>query len=119
LASFQALFPDGRIDNPDLDVFQILAGEQKVGTAIFGIRRDKRRPYGYIWEIVIDPPHRRQGYAAQTMRLLEAHSRSLGLERIGLNVFGHNGAAIALYRKLGYEPESMILRKDLPAAGPT
>lgn len=47
------------------------------------------------------------------MRLLEDQVRQVGLRRIGLHVFGHNAAAQALYRKVGYEVTNINMAKNV------
>jgi ribosomal protein S18 acetylase RimI-like enzyme len=82
-------------------------------TSSIGIRRDKTKPYAFIWNIEIDPNHRGKGYGSQTMLALEEKVKELGLATIGLNVFGHNGTAIRLYQKLGYGTSSMTMYKNV------
>ena len=54
----------------------------------------------WIW---VEPPHRRKGYATQALQRLEEEARSLGADRLGLNVWIDNPGAIALYSGLGYQ----------------
>jgi ribosomal protein S18 acetylase RimI-like enzyme len=49
--------------------------------------------------------HRRHGLGEQLVREALRMSRDKGLERIELEVFASNQAAIALYRKLGFQEE--------------
>lgn len=59
---------------------------------------------GSVTNIAVAPAARRQGVgAALTQSLIDA-ARSLGLLSLTLEVRASNGAAIALYRKLGFEP---------------
>jgi len=64
------------------------------------VEADKRR--AFIYDLVIDAAWRGAGYGEATMRALEEELRPAGLTHIGLNVFGHNRVARALYDKLGY-----------------
>ena len=51
------------------------------------------------------------------MRQLEELARSLGSDRIGLDVWMDNPGAIALYSRLGFTASSMAMTKPLaPAA---
>ncbi|MFB6123148.1 MAG: GNAT family N-acetyltransferase [Haloferacaceae archaeon] len=52
----------------------------------------------HVGELVVDPPHRREGRAAA---LLDAVAR--GAERVTLTVEPDNEAAIACYRACGFE----------------
>ena len=47
------------------------------------------------------------------MTALEETVRALGLDEIRLHVFGHNGAARALYRKLGFVETNVMMAKQL------
>lgn len=46
--------------------------------------------------------HRKRGYAAELMKLIEAEARRRDLEQISLEVASRNSAAIALYTKAGF-----------------
>lgn len=111
--SFDSLFPGGRVDSPDQFISYLHAGEARVGVLHFGIRRDRSAPYIYLWDIKIDPAQWGKGYGEAALRQLEAETRRLGLKEIRLNVFGHNQPARALYEKVGYRPESLILTKSI------
>lgn len=47
------------------------------------------------------------------MLAAEAYVRDHGVERLGLNVFGGNAAAIALYDDLGYAVDAQQMSKQL------
>ena|SRR2546421_10352159 len=74
---------------------------------------DTPTPRAFIFNIEIDPRFRRRGYAMQAMKKLEEEARRLGLESIGLHVFGHNTAARPLYEKLGYVATNINMSKRL------
>ncbi len=63
------------------------------------------------------PEHRRQGFAADAMRLgLNFAFNELNLYRVYLSVFSYNEAAIALYEKLGFTREG-VYREHLERDG--
>ncbi|MGD0587531.1 MAG: GNAT family N-acetyltransferase [Thermoplasmata archaeon] len=64
----------------------------------------------WIW---VEPQHRRKGYATQALQRLEEEARSLGADRLGLNVWMDNPGAIALYSSLGYQTVNMAMAKSL------
>ncbi len=111
--SFATLFPEGKVDSPDQFVHFIEAAGAAVGTIHFGIRRDRAKPYLYVWDVHIEPEHRGKGYGEATFRHLEELGKSMGFRELKLHVFGHNGIARSLYEKLGYRPESIVLGKIL------
>jgi ribosomal protein S18 acetylase RimI-like enzyme len=77
---------------------------------------ENRRPsdsYAWIYDFRIDEQHRRHGYGYQAMLAVEAKVRALGLNKIGLHVFGHNHAAQALYEKAGYGVTGISMAKQI------
>ena len=73
---------------------------------------------GFIYDLFIEEPYRRQGLAAQAMLALEDEARALGLQSLALHVFGHNLGARALYEKLGYEITDVNMAKPLGERAP-
>ncbi len=67
----------------------------------------------FIYFIGIDEPQRGKGYARAALLALEAEARPLGIQQIGLNVFGDNTTARRLYESLGYQPAAITMRKEL------
>jgi ribosomal protein S18 acetylase RimI-like enzyme len=111
--SFASLLPDGSPSATDQYLYSVLEGEQKIGVLWFGIKRDRSKPEAYVWDIVIEQPHRGKGYGKQTMLALEEEVKGLGLSRISLNVFEHNVKARQLYERLNYKTTSRIMAKEL------
>jgi ribosomal protein S18 acetylase RimI-like enzyme len=66
----------------------------------------------FIENLFIDFEYRSMGIGTQVLKNLESEIKKMGCETIRLHVFSHNQAAYQLYKKLGYEVESMILRDD-------
>ncbi|MFE9421394.1 GNAT family N-acetyltransferase [Kitasatospora sp. NPDC006697] len=71
----------------------------------------------WLYDIRVLPPHRRRGYGSAMLRAAEVLVAEAGWSALGLNVAGDNEAAIALYRRAGYEVSSMSLRKEVRPAG--
>jgi ribosomal protein S18 acetylase RimI-like enzyme len=92
------------------------------------------RTVGYVWtsghnfgfgtmlfikHLLVDPPHRRQGYASSALRLLARQSRECPhVSGLALAVVPANHAAASLYRQLGFAAFShlMFLRTLPPGA---
>jgi ribosomal protein S18 acetylase RimI-like enzyme len=87
--------------------------EQAVGVLWFRTDLDSSRGSAHIFDLEIDEPYRRQGYARAAMQELENVARGMGLRQLGLHVFAHNGAARGLYDALGYQVASLNMLKDL------
>jgi len=69
----------------------------------------------YLYDIRVTPEHRRRGYATAMLDAVEAIARRAGARRLGLNVFGPNHEAIALYTGRGYTVTTQQMAKDLTA----
>ncbi|TQF07836.1 GNAT family N-acetyltransferase [Kitasatospora acidiphila] len=92
-----------------------------VGNAWIG--PDPRRASGtagaaWLYDINVFPAFRRRGYGSGILSAAEELVAREGWTSLGLNVFGDNEAAIALYQRNGYDVSSMSLRKSVqPAPG--
>jgi ribosomal protein S18 acetylase RimI-like enzyme len=111
---FAALLPSGP-STPAHHLFTVAdAGtDEAVGVIWFAERRDTGVPQAFIYDIVIWPQHRGMGHGELAMLAIEPEARALGLQRIGLHVFGHNGTAIRLYERTGYKITNLLMAKDL------
>lgn len=105
-------FPDGRPAGGHL-VLCVEDDGTRVGTLWVGPQSREAADRWWVWDIVIDPAFRGRGLGRQAMLLAEAEARAHGAVELGLNVFGHNEVAIALYRSLGYEVSAMQMRKPV------
>jgi GNAT superfamily N-acetyltransferase len=106
------MFPDGR-PRPGHLLWRIEDDAQPVGTLWIGpASPDDPRAY-WVWDIVIDEPHRGRGLGRQAMRLAEDQARGQGATTLGLTVFAHNPVAWHLYEGLGYAPVSARMTKTL------
>jgi ribosomal protein S18 acetylase RimI-like enzyme len=69
----------------------------------------------WVWDVVVDPEYRGQGYGRAAMQLAETYAHACGARTLGLSVFGFNATARALYDSMGYETTSVKMRKHLEA----
>ena len=68
----------------------------------------------YICLICVLAPHRKKGYAAIALKLLEKYIKEeKGIARIALTVSASNAAAIELYKSDGFKPIEIIMQKTL------
>jgi ribosomal protein S18 acetylase RimI-like enzyme len=71
-----------------------------------GMRIDpspKMRHVGSIWGMYVNPMHRGNQVGSQLMQKIIAHGEQLGLHMLKLSVTTNQDAAIALYRRVGFE----------------
>jgi ribosomal protein S18 acetylase RimI-like enzyme len=110
---FQQLLPSG-LDTPNHFLYAIRDdGGEKVGALWLAVEKRRGRTTGFIYQLYIDERFRRRGFGAGAMRALEQIARALGVDTLALHVFGHNHAAIALYRGLGYDVTNINMAKKL------
>ncbi len=110
---FKHLLPDGvHSQGQHLFMLEDEAAGKKVGM-IWVAEVNWGKPLAFIYDIVVDEGQRGKGYGKQAMLALEDVVRGLGLDEIGLHVFGHNTIARDLYLKVGYEVTDLHMVKKL------
>jgi GNAT superfamily N-acetyltransferase len=90
----------------------VMRDGDNVGTLWLGLRSGVG-PDWWIFDIVIDEPHRGTGLGRPTLRAAEEFVISRGGTRLGLNVFGPNEVARHLYDASGYVVSTQQMFKDL------
>jgi ribosomal protein S18 acetylase RimI-like enzyme len=108
---FDALLPQG-LQTPGHEITSMIddVGEA-VGYVWFTI---EERPVGrvvFIYDIAVDPAHRRRGHAQAALATVEAYAREHGCIGVMLHVFGSNTGARQLYLKAGYDETNVIMLK--------
>jgi len=111
---FSQLLPND-LETKDNYLFSLQeeTADQKVGYLWFAVIGPERKQYAFVYDFLIFEAFRRRGYGTQSFKALETKIRELGLDSIGLHVFGHNYAARELYKRLGYSETNVSMRKDL------
>lgn len=111
-AEFARLLPDG-LDTVDHEVRSMVNDDgEKVGYAWFTIEKRDVGRVVFIYDIAVDPAHRRHGYARLALAEIDAYARDHGCIGVMLHVFGENEAARQLYRSAGYlETNVMMLKR--------
>ena len=108
---FAQELPDGRA-TAGHEVHSIVtdAGE-RVGMVWFAT---EERPFGrvvFIYDISIEPAHRRRGHAQAALAEVEAYAREHDCVGVQLHVFGGNTGARALYRRAGFVETDVTMLK--------
>lgn len=111
------LLPKGPA-TPDNFLFTLREGatNARVGMLWYAIQERAGQRIAFVYDVLVEPEHRRMGYGARAFEAIEAEAASRGLHGIGLHVFGHNETARALYAKLGYRATNVSMFKPLPDA---
>ena len=91
------LLPNG-LDSPGQWFFTARAGETPVGT----LWLSTENALAFVYDIKVREDQRRRGHGEAIMNAAARWCRDRGHPGLGLNVFGHNPGARALYDKLGY-----------------
>jgi ribosomal protein S18 acetylase RimI-like enzyme len=111
-SQMKQLFPDGCPAEGQF-VMNVLADEEVVGTLWMGKPFSGAGDSWYVFDVEIAKENRGRGFGRATMQAAEEWTREQGGTRIGLNVFGPNLTARALYDSLGYEVLATSMFKDL------
>ena len=106
--------------DPATAVFGLMAGDAPTGDELLGYAAVARLPFeAELQAILVDEARRGQGLARQLLTVVVDQARGWGSERLLLEVRAGNAAAIALYRRAGFQ-EDGIRRgyyPPLPGAG--
>lgn len=73
----------------------------------------KSEKVGFIYDIYIVEKYQGFGYGKEAMKQIENVGKTLGMNKIGLHVFGHNKVARGLYEKLGYQTTNVLMEKEI------
>ncbi|MGE6600638.1 GNAT family N-acetyltransferase [Lysinibacillus fusiformis] len=107
--SFERLLPNGeKTENNHLS--SIFHDDILVGMIWIS---QKNPNEGFIYDFVIFEQYQGQGYGKKAMKEAEIIAKQLGMNKIGLNVFGHNKIARGLYEKMGYEITNITMAKTI------
>jgi ribosomal protein S18 acetylase RimI-like enzyme len=108
----EEFFP-GEVAAPGQLVFRLLDDDREVGTLWIGRMPERPPAQWWVWSIEIDAPFRGRGFGRAAMALADEQARRGGARRLGLNVFGTNTVARALYESLGYSITELQMSKEL------
>lgn len=113
MESYATLLPKGLATKGHF-IGWIMSGDLKIGYTWLACNEAvNTEGQGWVYELFIDDEHRGKGYGKQAMDLIEAYFKRQAVKKIGLNVFGYNHPAIALYKKCEYEIGSIQMVKEI------
>lgn len=110
--SFNDLLPDGLL-SPDQFLYSVYSGNQQIGILWFAKKESHGKKFAWIYDIMIESEFRGRGHGKEIMIALESEVKRVGLNSISLHVFGKNSVAQSLYKKVGYAPTNIVMRKNL------
>lgn len=108
---FATLLPDGRETAGHAIRLVVNGAGERVGMVWFAV---EDRPFGrvtYLYDIAIEPAHRRRGYALAALAAVESFAREQDCVGVQLHVFGDNSGARRLYRRAGYVETNVTMLK--------
>ncbi len=111
---YAELLPDG-LTSPGMHLWTAESGEpaEPVGLGWVEIRQRSAGVSAWIYDLQVDEARQGEGLGRALMEALHEAARGLGATTMGLNVFGHNTAAIHLYDSLGYTVTAQQMKRDL------
>jgi RimJ/RimL family protein N-acetyltransferase len=112
-AEFQQLLPQGlKTPNQHLNVI-VNDKAQKVGMIWYFVDQQRERPTAFLIDFFFFSEERNKGYEKEAFALFEQEARSLGVQRVELQVFSHKTDEVARYQNNGYTQTSIFFAKDL------
>ncbi len=96
------------IIDKDGSAYYAIHNDQVVGWCdVFPLDNPRQKHRGYLGMGLL-PEYRGKGLGTQLMTAVLAHAKKSGLEKVELHVYTTNIAAIALYKRCGFEEEGII-----------
>ena len=118
---YQKLLPNG-LQSQNNFLFSIhddaLDEKEIIGMVWFAVKARRVVRSAFIYDLSIREELRRKGYGRKVMERVEELVQEMGLDSIGLHVFGYNHAARALYEDMGYQITGICMTKTLPKQSP-
>ena len=101
------------LQTKDHYLYTLFDGENAVGVIWLRVELERPIKSGFIFDVEIKEKFRGKGYGKQIMSLIEEKARELGVQKMGLHVFGYNTVAKNLYETVGYKVSSFNMIKNL------
>jgi len=97
--------------------FVAVAGDRVVGVLIIERIAHPVNRHVATLGMAVDKAWRRRGVGVALMAAGMRWARSAGIEKVTLEVYPTNEAAVALYRKFGFTEEGRLMRQSLKSYG--
>ena len=119
LAERYGQFLASKISQPGMVVLRAERDGERVGYAFGGMEGNDfmalRGPAGVLYDLVVDPAHRRQGVGSALMEGALDSLEKLGAPRVLLFTADKNKAAQALFAKTGFRPTMIEMTREFDA----
>ena len=115
-AEFQQMLPNGP-QTPNAYLRNIMDEQgHRIGMLWYFVDPTRSRKTAFLIDFFLFPEGRSKGYEAQALDLFEDEARSLGVERVEMQIFTHKEEDVQLYRDNNYLATSIFFSKDLTKA---
>lgn len=113
---YQELLPEGLLSKSQF-LFSVyddaIDKDESIGMIWFAVKDGRVGKSAFIYDFNIREGLRGKGYGKKVMERTEELIQEMGIDRVSLNVFGHNHAARKLYEKIGYQITGIGMTKTL------
>jgi ribosomal protein S18 acetylase RimI-like enzyme len=90
-----------------------LGKNESIGMVWFAVTAKRVVKSSFIYDLNIREDLRGKGYGRKVMEKVEELIQEMGIDTVGLHVFGYNHAARTLYEKMGYQVTGIGMTKTL------
>lgn len=112
----ELILRDELIDNlcsPEQKIIVIVEEERICGYLLYKIKSKGKDHTLWIDQLVIAEESRNKGYATKLMKEIEKKAKETKAKRVELNCWAFNEGALELYKKLGFNPQRLVMEKDV------
>jgi ribosomal protein S18 acetylase RimI-like enzyme len=109
--SYEELLPNGLATAGHEIRSMVNEDGEQVGYAWFVPEDRPIGPVVFIYDIAVDPAHRRKGYGLAALAEVERYARDHGCVGVQLHVHGANSGARELYRRAGFVETDVTMLK--------
>ena len=106
------LLPDG-VDTSGQHLWTAYDGQTRDQTVVGILWINVEDERAFIYDIEVREEQRRRGYGREVLDAGAVAAVELGARTLGLNVFGHNEGALALYERAGYDTTERTFRVSI------
>jgi RimJ/RimL family protein N-acetyltransferase len=107
---FKKQFPNGIINDNNY-LYSILNKKFEIVGKIWMMINKNR--IAWLQNIKIGEKYRRKGYGKAAVLELLKIAKNLGIQKVGLHVFGYNKEALQFYNSLGFTTKNVMMEKNM------